>query len=79
MNPLDALRQDLARYFDAVTAQKEGRAVDLAGAVLALESHSKHIDPSLPAPLKHYLESRSYRKAWDWIQGQPLEKGSCGR
>jgi hypothetical protein len=24
-------------------------------------------DPSLPPQLRHYLESRSYRKAWEFL------------
>jgi hypothetical protein len=79
MNALDAVRRALEAYLDAVAAQREGRAADLAGAMMALEAHSRQPDPSLPAALVHYLESRSYRKAWDWLQGQTPQKGSCGR
>lgn len=78
MNELETLRQDLARYLEAVEATQAKRPADLSSAVYALEAHSKHPSPALPAPLRHYLESRSYRKAWEWIQGQTPAKGSCG-
>lgn len=79
MTPLDAVRQSLSAYLEAVTASRTGASEGLARAVMDLEAHSVAPDPSLPGPLRHYLESRSYRKAWDWLQGQTPEKGSCGR
>jgi hypothetical protein len=35
--------------------------------VMELERFSTHPDPSLPPQLRHYLESRSYRKAWEFL------------
>lgn len=78
MNELESVRQDLACYLEAVEATQAKRPADLSKAVYALEAHSKNPSPALPAPLRHYLESRSYRKAWEWLQGQTPAKGSCG-
>jgi|GEM_PF-874751 len=78
MNELETVRQDLVRYLEAVEATRAKRPAELSQAMYALEAHSKNPSPSLPAPLRHYLESRSYRKAWEWIQGQTPAKGSCG-
>jgi hypothetical protein len=44
-----------------------------------LEVFSLNPPTDLAPQLRHYLESRSYRKAWIWIQGEKPEKGSCGR
>ena len=78
MNDLATIRKALADYFDAVKATQAKQPADLASAAAALEAHSQNPPSHLPAPLKHYLESRSYRKAWEWINGQTPAKGTCG-
>lgn len=67
MNALESLRSTLAAYFAAIEAQRNGQPNDLTRAVLELEKFSVRPDPSFPAPLRHYLESRSYRKAWEFL------------
>ncbi|MDX6766802.1 MAG: hypothetical protein SFU85_08420 [Candidatus Methylacidiphilales bacterium] len=78
MSALQNVQRDLADYLNAVASVKNQGKDELARAVIALEAHSRNPDPSLPGPLRHYLESRSYRKAWEWLQGQTPAKGSCG-
>jgi hypothetical protein len=78
VNDLESISKALADYFEAVKATQANQPADLASAVTALEAHSQNPPAGLPAPLKHYLESRSYRKAWEWIHGQTPAKGTCG-
>jgi hypothetical protein len=67
MNAMDNLRVALQTYYDAIEAQRNGRPANLPNAVLELERFSVRPDPSLPPQLRHYLESRSYRKAWEFL------------
>lgn len=39
-----------------------------------LEAHRASLHPRL----RHFLENRSYQKAWIWLEGGAPEKGSCG-
>jgi hypothetical protein len=67
MNAMEKLRAALQTYYDAIEAQRNGQPANLAEAVMELERFSTHPDPSLPPQLRHYLESRSYRKAWEFL------------
>jgi len=68
MNALECLRSTLKAYFEAIEAQRNGQPNDLPGVVLDLEKFSLRPDPSFPPQLRHYLESRSYRKAWESLE-----------
>ncbi|NJK90679.1 MAG: hypothetical protein HC904_01910 [Blastochloris sp.] len=79
MPTLDHLKQTLELYFQAVDSQKSAQPLDLTQPVLALEKLSQEPHPSWHPQLRHYMESRSYRKAWTWLQGSLPEKGSCSK
>ncbi len=69
MNELSHIKKCLENYFEAVDSQKSDQPQDLAPALLALENLSTNIQPEWPGRLKHYLESRSYRKAYAELGG----------
>lgn len=58
------VRQALECYYRAI---ENPQSENLEQAVMALELISQSPDPSLPPMLRHYLESRSYRKARDFV------------
>lgn len=74
---LDDLKTILASYYEAIESQKTQQPLDLAVPMGHLETLSLHPPSDLHPQLRHYLESRSYRKAWTWVQGESPEKGSC--
>jgi len=47
---------------------------DLAAAIRFLDENRSRV----PGSLSHYLAKRSYQKAWDWLEGDNPEAGSCG-
>lgn len=63
------LKKCLEDYFEAVDSQKTNHPKELGSALLALEEFSQNINPAWPGRLKHYLESRSYRKAYAELGG----------
>jgi len=70
MSDTDPIRDLLEAYFVAVDSQKTEHPEDLATAMAALEKISQNPDPKLPGRLRHYLESRSYRKAYAELGGR---------
>ncbi len=61
----------LEHYYAAIASLKTPSPQDLAAAVDALEAASRQPSPELPSALRHYMESRSYRKAWEFLGGTP--------
>ena len=76
---LDRLARTLDEYFDAVPRQKLPNPPDLLAIFARLDAFEKELDASYPAQLRHYLHSKSYRKAYLYLQGQDSEnvKGNC--
>jgi len=70
MSDLSHIKTCLENYFQAVDSQKTDNPVELKHALMALEEISNNIQPDWPGRLKHYLESRSYRKAYAELGGQ---------
>ncbi|MBX2825621.1 MAG: hypothetical protein KTR33_12880 [Gammaproteobacteria bacterium] len=70
MSDLTNIKTCLESYFEAVDSQKTENPIELKPALLALEEISNNIRPEWPGRLKHYLESRSYRKAYTELGGQ---------
>jgi len=64
------LKQCLENYFAAVDSQKTENPIELKPALMALEEISTQVPSECPSQLKHYLESRSYRKAYIELGGQ---------
>jgi hypothetical protein len=75
----NTLKATLEAYYQAVESQKTDQPLDLTASMNQLEDFSQNPPAQLHPQLRHYLESRSYRKAWMWLQGEAPEKGSCGR
>lgn len=78
---LEQAQATLAEYFSAVERQKEPNPPDLLPIFEKLDQLQKNLDASAPAPLRHYLYTKSYRKAWNFLQGNDAEntRGSCHR
>lgn len=75
-----SLKTALEAYFDAVVSQKTDQPQDLMPSILKLDELSAHLPSTLHPQLKHYLQNKSYRKAYDFLQGESnIEKGSCGK
>ena len=70
MSDLSHIKQCLENYFDAVDSQQTAEPIELKPALMALEEISTNIQSEWPGRLKHYLESRSYRKAYAELGGQ---------
>lgn len=60
----------LESYFAAVDSQSSTEPLDLAAPIAALDALSANPPSALPGRLRHYLESRSYRKAYAELGGQ---------
>ena len=69
MTEPNEIKQLLERYFQAVDSQKSDHPLDLSGPLMALEDLAQSPQPSLPGRLAHYLQSRSYRKAYSELGG----------
>ncbi|MEM1157847.1 MAG: hypothetical protein AAGH72_06295 [Verrucomicrobiota bacterium] len=70
MPDLSDIKNCLEAYFEAVDSQQTDQPAKLKPSLLALEDISSNIQPEWPKKLKHYLESRSYRKAYAELGGQ---------
>jgi len=69
MSTTEHIKSLLEDYFSAVDAGPQSDPQKLRRAIEALEKVSRNPDPELPGRLKHYLESRSYRKAYVELGG----------
>ncbi len=67
MTILEELKETLREYLDAVPRQKEPNAPDLLQLFARLEALEHRLDSSIPASLRHYMHSKSYRKAWEFL------------
>ncbi len=78
---LERLTRALDEYLAAVPRQKEPDPPDLLAIFARLDALETEIDPTFPAPLRHYLHQKSYRKAHLYLQGRDAEnlRGNCGR
>ena len=76
---LDRLAGTLNDYLDAVSRQKTPNPPDLLAIFARLDALEKEIDSSYPAPLRHYLYQKSYRKAHLYLQDRDSENigGNC--
>jgi hypothetical protein len=75
---LSELKETLRLYLDAVGRQQEQNPPDLISIWEKLDSIRDQFDSSAPAKLKHYLFTRSYRKAWDFLNQEGRRAGEDG-
>ncbi len=59
------INQALTDYFEAITS-RDSKKIETT--LHLLEVLEKSAPSDIPAELKHYLQRKSYRKAFDWIQ-----------
>jgi hypothetical protein len=73
------LLETLESYLGAVK-QADDPSVDLQAHFRKIESLEKSLPPGTHPQLKHYLHSKSYRKAHLWLSGRDAENeaGKCG-
>lgn len=76
----ETLLEALENYLDAVKRSGDP-SVDLQSHFRRIELLAKTLPPATHPQLKHYLHSKSYRKAWMWLSGRGEENaaGGCGR
>jgi hypothetical protein len=74
------LLEALENYLDAVKRAGDS-SVDLQAHFRRIEMLAKSLPPETDPQLKHYLHSKSYRKAWMWLsgRGEENEAGQCRR
>jgi hypothetical protein len=78
---LERLNTTLEEYFKAVPRQQETNPPDLLAIFARLELITDKVDAAFPAQLRHYLHQKSYRKAYNYLQGHEDEnlRGNCGK
>jgi hypothetical protein len=62
-----------------ITNPKEAKPGELVAALQALDDHVKTSSAEIHPRLLHFLQKRSYQKAWTWLHGGEPEKGTCGQ
>lgn len=72
------LFQTLDRYLRAV--DQKASAEVLLPLIQELDGWEVRLEPTVPPMLRHYLQRKSYRKAWLYLQDRDAENtaGSCG-
>ncbi|MDA0325265.1 MAG: hypothetical protein O2830_06485 [Verrucomicrobia bacterium] len=70
-DPQRLLLLALQEYLKAVTAQKAPNPPDLFPHCIALEQLESKFSSQLDPRLAHFLESKSYRKAHDYLASLP--------
>ena len=74
----EKLFETLAAYLDAV--RKAGDpSVDLRAHFQKLDMLAKTLPPGTRPQLRHYLQQKSYRKAYEFLLGGNPQAGACGR
>jgi DNA phosphorothioation-dependent restriction protein DptG len=61
------LLSTLQKYLNAVAAQKSSTPPNLVPHFLELEKLHQELSPKLHPRLQHFLESKSYRKAYELL------------
>ncbi len=55
------------------------KRIDIQTALSSLDAIAKDHAGELPGDLLHYLQRRSYEKAWAWINDEEnIPRGTCG-
>lgn len=68
--------QDIYNYLESLIVKKER----IRESLTALDAIAADKSRELPGDLAHYLQRRSYEKAWAWLNnGRDIPKGTCGR
>ncbi len=69
-----SIRDSIYQNLESVIVNKQNVAASAAALDTFVREHKKEI----PGDLAHYLENRSYAKAWAWFQdGKHAPRGTC--
>ncbi|QYY35588.1 hypothetical protein [Ruficoccus sp. ZRK36] len=69
-----SLRDSIYQLIESVVVYKR----NVAEAVAALDELVRDHKAEIPGDLAHYLENRSYEKAWMWLnEGKQAARGKC--
>lgn len=67
--------QDIYEHLESLVVKKE----NIRESLIALDAIAADASRGLPGDLAHYLQRRSYEKAWAWVnEGRDIPKGTCG-
>ncbi len=70
------LKNRITQALETITGQKgQPERQDLLKAMRELDGYKD--DAEIPARLQHFLQGRSYQKAWQYLQGELPPSGSC--
>ncbi len=62
-----------------ITNPKEAKQGELVAALQILDNYVNTSNAEMHPRLLHFLQKRSYQKAWTWLHGGKPEKGICGK
>ena len=70
-----SLRDSIYQLLESVMVHQQ----NVAEAIAALDELVRDHKAEIPGDLAHYLENRSYGKAWAWLnEGRKAARGTCG-
>jgi hypothetical protein len=70
-----SLRNSIHQHLESLMVHKQ----NVAESVTALDALVREHKREIPGDLAHYLENRSYAKAWAWLnEGKDIPRGTCG-
>lgn len=72
------LEKVLLEYFEAIPRQKESNPPDLLEIYQRLDACALSLGLSGDERLRHFLESKSYRKAYEYLLSGKAAAGLCG-
>ncbi len=70
MPSLPTVKETLSLYRDMLAAKKSGQDVDLLPVLTQLADISKNPPQDADPRLRHFLESQSYTKAWEYLMAE---------
>jgi len=68
------IKAALERYFEAVRAQKSPSPPDLLPIFKELDELEARLPTDIHPRLRHFLDNKSYRKAYDFLVGIPADQ-----
>ena len=74
---LDEIAEALQAYLEAVPRQRESNPPPLLPLMQRLEDLQRALPADAPERVRHYMFTKSYRKAWEYLQGMAPESGAC--
>jgi len=70
-----SLRERIYQHLESIVVKK----TDIQTALSSLDAIAAEHAGELPGDLLHYLQRRSYEKAWAWMNDEKhIPRGTCG-